>query len=140
MPTRVSQRAAFTPKISHGRSISIRIMRPYNTAREASNTTAEDHSSPALRLHGRHTQLRQEECRPTISAPCILEIVDGNICNGLDPGFAEGGAGVVEENGGCPEGGRDCGVEAADLDRKRRVVSRKTISRTELEKRAYKSS
>ena len=93
-------------------------MRSHNTTRKAGNATAEDDSAPALLLHGRHAQLGKEKRRSTIRAPRILEVVHGDICDGLDAGFAKGGSRVVEEDCGRAESGRHSGVQAADLDMK----------------------
>ena len=93
----------------------LRVMRPHDTACEAGNTTAEDHSSPACLLHGRNTELRQQKGRPAVRAPCLLEVVDGDVGDGLDAGLAEGGACIVEEDRGRSESGFYGGVETADL-------------------------
>lgn len=91
-------------------------MRPNYTTSEACNTTAENHSSPAHLLHGWDTQLRQQKRRPTVRAPRIFKVLDGNVRDGLDARFAQGGAGVVEEDGWRPETGCHGGVEFADLE------------------------
>ena len=92
-------------------------MRPNYTTSKAGNTTAENHSSPALLLHGRDTQLRQQKCRPAVRAPRIFKVLNGDVGDGFDAGFAKGGASVVEEDGGRPERGRHFELKPADLER-----------------------
>jgi hypothetical protein len=93
-------------------------MRSYDTPGKARNATAEDHSSPASLLHRRDAELRQQKGRAAVCAPCLLEVVDGDVGDGLDAGFAEGGASVVEEDRRCTKRGCYLAVEPADLNKK----------------------
>jgi len=113
-PTEViSLRATFN--VISSRVGCIRIMWTHDTAREARNTTAEDHSSPAFLLHCRDTQLGQQKGRAAVRAPRLLEVVYGDVGDGLDAGFAERGTGVVEENCRLAESGCHSGVETVNL-------------------------
>lgn len=66
-------------------------------------------------LHCRDTQLGQQKGRVAVRAPRLLEVVYGDVGDGLDAGFAERGAGVVEEDCRLAESGCHSGVETVNL-------------------------
>jgi hypothetical protein len=90
-------------------------MRSHDATGKGCNTTAEDHASPASLLHCRDAELREQKGRAAVCAPCLLEVVDGDVGDGLDARIAERGAGVVEEDHRCAESGCYRAVEPVDL-------------------------
>lgn len=97
------------------RTLTTSIMRPHQPPNKPRHTTTEHHPPQPLRLHSRKAQLRKQESGTAVRAPRGLEGLDGDVGGGGYAGVAEGGAGVVEEDGGVGEGVCDLGVEAADL-------------------------
>lgn len=88
-------RCTYSP--AHGRQHS-RVMWSDDAASDTSNTAHEYHSSPAVLLHFRQTQLSEEICRATVDAPRSLEVLDGDVLDRLHSRLTAGGPGIVDQN------------------------------------------
>jgi hypothetical protein len=92
-----------------------RIMRSNNPARDPRDTAHKHHSTPSLLLHGRDAQLREQVRGAAVDAPRLLEVLDGNVGNGLHAAATAHGAGVVDQDGGCADRIDYDGMHGADL-------------------------
>ena len=86
-------------------------MRPHHPTREPRDRGAEDHPPKRLLLHGRKTQLRQQERRPAIRAPRVLEVLNADLLDGFDAALPQRQASVVEHDGGMAHRLHDFGVQ-----------------------------
>ena len=71
-------------------------MGSYNTTCESCNAGAENDSSPLGFLHGWQAQLCEEESAAAVGTPGVFELIDADLGEGRQAGFAEREAGVVE--------------------------------------------
>jgi hypothetical protein len=94
----------------------LRIMRSDDSTRDTCHTAHKDHPPPSLPLHIRHAQLRKQVRRTTINAPCLLEVVNRHISDGLHAEMATRGTGIVDKYRGWAELAYDVGVKRANLD------------------------
>lgn len=109
------------------RTLRTRIMRPHIPARERRNTTTPHDPTPALLLHERQTQLRQQNPRTGVDPPSPLEHFDGHVGQALHAGVPAAGAGVVEEDARVADVPDDGCVELADLREVAHVCLEETV-------------